>query len=88
MHGVLMQCPLSDVVQYLGHSKTAHHHLYIYPDGQRYDDADTATAAQIGRASHDGVSAAWGQLLPLRLHPPHVPLLSMPGSCSGAVRVG
>ena len=37
--------------QYLGHSKTAHHHLYIYPDGERFDELPAFAIAE--RANSD-----------------------------------
>ena len=44
---------------YLGHSKTAHNQLYIFPDGQRYDPMP-AFAEQKAAAMNGWSSDAWG----------------------------
>ena len=54
---------------YLGHSKTAHHQLYLYPDGQRYEvlpafaaQSAAAMARKYGGGESGGLGAdVWGQ---------------------------
>lgn len=46
----------------MGHNKTAHDQLYIYPDGQRYDDHghNVITSLPIYIDGGDQLGANWG----------------------------